>query len=266
MGERCFAELQDGVVLAELGGYGDGPYCAKHAAGAALAIMGTYIVDPADEVPYPPGFVFKPDRRRYAEYLQQHVCAARGGADAVGVSVISVALEHTLDFLAAAEQAGADYASLCAYSDMEMFTRAGLGVALCDRSNRQLLRTWSESIAEALRIPVIFKIGLGPLNETLEVVDTISSSAVPIVHVAMGSSRPGSSELRCLGELAGRCEFLIAGGGVADAAGARRVLDAGAGAVAIATAAMKDPTLCGRIQKELRSRRDPRRAGGCEGP
>lgn len=41
-----YAELKNGVVLAELGGYGDGPYCAKHGAGTALVMMGTYIVDP----------------------------------------------------------------------------------------------------------------------------------------------------------------------------------------------------------------------------
>ena len=254
MGEHRFAQLQDGIVLAELGGYGDGPYCAKHAAGAALAIMGTYIVDPGDEVSYPSNFVFKPGRQHYAEYLRTHVAAARAGGCMVGVSVISVALEDTVDFLTAAEDAGADYASLCAYSDMDMFTREGLGVALCMRRNRGLLRKWSSAIAEAVHIPVIFKIGLGVPDETVGVVEAISSSGVPIVHVAMGSSRLGSADLRWLQKLGDQCEFLIAGGGVADVEGARRILDAGAGAVAIATAAMKDPTLCGRIQRELRSR------------
>ena len=251
MEESRFAELQNGIVLAELGGHGDGPYCAEHAAGAALAIMGTYIVDPGDDVPYPSPFVFKPGRDSYAAYLRKHVAAARAGVRAVGVSVISVALEDTLDFLRAAEEAGADYAALCVYSAMDMFTREGLGVALCDPANRVLLHRWSSAIAQAVTIPVIFKIGLDALDETIGTVETISSGGVPIVHVAIGSSEAGSSDLMALGELAGRCEFLIAGGGVADVDGARRVLGAGAGAVAIATAAMKDPTLCGRIQQEL---------------
>ena len=55
--------LRNGVVLAELGGYGDGPYCAKHGAGAALVMLGTYIVDDGENVPYDPRFVFKPGRR-----------------------------------------------------------------------------------------------------------------------------------------------------------------------------------------------------------
>ncbi len=43
---EAIQDIKEGVVLAELGGYGDGPYCATHAANAALAMMGTYIVDP----------------------------------------------------------------------------------------------------------------------------------------------------------------------------------------------------------------------------
>ena len=43
--QKDFDNLRNGVVLAELGGYGDGPYCAKHGLGAALVMMGTYIVD-----------------------------------------------------------------------------------------------------------------------------------------------------------------------------------------------------------------------------
>jgi hypothetical protein len=56
------APLKNGVVLAELGGYGDGPYCARHGAGAALVMLGTYIVDAGSDVPYPSHFVFKPGR------------------------------------------------------------------------------------------------------------------------------------------------------------------------------------------------------------
>ena len=39
--DYSFEDLGNGVVLAELGGHGDGPYCAKHGRGAALVILGT---------------------------------------------------------------------------------------------------------------------------------------------------------------------------------------------------------------------------------
>ena len=250
---ETFEDLRNGVVLAELGGHGDGPYCAKHGAGAALVVLGTYIVDPGDSVPYPSHFVFKPGRASYASYLQEHVTAARGSGARVGVSIISVKLADSLDFLQAAEEAGADYASLCAYSVMDMFISEGLGMALCHPENRNRLEEWAKAIAGAVSIPVIFKIGLEDCEDTSDAMRTMASGGVPIVHMSIGGSDPNSAGLKALGQMATLCDFLIAGGGVRNVSDARRLLGAGAGAVAIASAAMKDPTLCGRIQSQLRS-------------
>ena len=247
-----YAELKNGVVLAELGGYGDGPYCAKHGAGAALVMMGTYIVDPGDKVPYSPKFVFKPDRSVYAPYLREHVKAARAGGSKVGVSVISIELQHTLNFLAAAQEAGADYVSLCAHSVMEMFTRAGLGEALCDLNNSKSLRRWAKAMLTTLTIPVIFKIGIGDSQDTLAAVDTLTEVGVPIISINVETTAPGSTGLKAVKQLAGHCAYLIVGGGIKDLEGARRVLKQGADAVAIGTAAMKNHSLCGDIQKHLR--------------
>lgn len=249
-----FDDLRDGVVLAELGGHGDGPYCAKHGAGAALVVMGTYIVDARESVPYPRHFVFKPGRANYDDYLQQHVPAARAGGARVAVSVISVDVADTVDFIQAAEHAGADYASLCAYSAMDMFTSVGLGMEICRRKNRDLLHRWASAIAHAVAIPTILKIGLGDPDETRQAIDTIVDAGVPIVHLAVDSTESGSADLRFVSDLRGRCPLLIVGGGIRDVDGARRALDAGAHAVAIATAAMSDPTLCASLQHHLRPR------------
>ena len=78
--QKDFKDLRNGVVLAELGGHGDGPYCAKHGAGAALVMLGTYIVDPGDSVPYPKHFVFKPGQSSFFGYLEEHIAAARASA------------------------------------------------------------------------------------------------------------------------------------------------------------------------------------------
>ena len=99
-----FPDLQSGVVLAELGGRGDGPYCAKHGADGALVILGTYIIDEGDNVDYPKHFVFKPGRSNYADYLKQHVREARKSGAKVGVSVCCVELQDNVDFLQAAGQ------------------------------------------------------------------------------------------------------------------------------------------------------------------
>ena len=247
-------DLTNGVVLAELGGYGDGPYCAKHGADAALVMLGTYIVDSGNDVPYPEAFVFKPDRSSYMPYLLEHIAAARAGGSRVGVSVATVEISRTLEFLSAAEAGGADYASLCAHSSMEMFVREDLGERLCRRENAALLKEWASGILDRVSIPVIFKIGLTEPGETVDAVHTLASTGIPVVHINIRQSQPASKGLDVLGGLSGVCQCLIGGGGIQDIQGARRVLAAGADAIAIGTAAMKDPALCGHIQEILRER------------
>ena len=252
MTETC-QDLHNGVALAELGGYGDGYYAARHGAGGALVMLGTYIVDAGDDVSYPPAFVFKCGRQAYAAYLEEHVAAARESGAKIGVSVVTVDMKDTLDFLQAAEAAGADFASYCAFSSMEMFVSRDLSSVLCRRSHWAELRTWAQAIVEAVNIPVIFKMGAqSNLEETAGAVDVLAEAGVQVVHICVGRTDPGAPGLKLLTALKGRCSCLIGGGGVTDAEGAARVIAAGDNAVAIGTAAMKDPGLIGRIQKQLR--------------
>ena len=249
-----FPDLQNCVVLAELGGWGDGPYCAKHGAGGALVILGTYIVDASDNVEYPKHFVFKPGRSNYADYLKQHVLEARKSGAKVGVSVCCVELQDNVDFLQAAEEAGADYASYCAHSVMEMFASKNLSSKLCLREHWGTLRKWATTMAEAVNIPLIFKIGAEDSDEeTVGAVEVIAEAGVPIVHINVEDSSSGSPGLETISALKGKCQVLIAGGGVKNTEDARRVLAVGADAVAIGTAAMHDPELIGKIQRELRN-------------
>ena len=249
---KTIEDLKKGVVLAELGGYGNGPYCAKHGAGAALVMMGSYIVDPGDDIPYPKNFVFKPEKSVYMPYLRKHVAAGRAGGSMIGVSVATVQLSHTLDFLTAAEQAGADYASLCAHSSMEMFVKEGLGEQICRRENVELLKEWAIAILNVVTIPVIFKIGLTDPVDTINTVDILADIGIPIVHINVKETHAGSEGLEILKQLTGKCQCLIAGGGIQNIDDALRVLESGADAVAIGSAAMEDPNLCGSIQRDLR--------------
>ena len=168
------------------------------------------------------------------------------------MSVCTVELRDSVDFLQAAEEAGADYASLCAHSTMDMFIKAIVSSALCRRENWDALARWAETIVQAVDIPVIFKIGYHDTPDTIGAVDVISAAGVGVVHINVGNTDRGSTGLNVITQLEGKCPVLIAGGGVTDAAGARRVLAAGADAVAIGTAAMKDPNLCRRIQAAIR--------------
>ena len=250
--DYSFDSLRNGVVLAELGGHGDGPYCAEHGAGAAMVILGTYIVDPGDDVDYPKHFVFKPDRSNYADYLKEHVAEARKSGGKIAVSVCCVQLEHNVDFLQAAEEAGADYASYCAHSDMRMFTSRHLSSRLCCRQHWDALRKWASTMAEKVSIPVIFKIGARGVDQNvIGAVEIMAESGIPAVHINVWDTSTGAAGLQMISALKGKCEFLIAGGGIKNTEDARRVIAAGADAVAIGTAAMDQAQLIGRIQKSL---------------
>lgn len=247
-----FDSLRNGVVLAELGGYGDGPYCAKYCAGGALALMGTYVVDPGDDVDYPAEFTFKSGPENYEGYLREHVPAARESGAQIGVSVVSVEMADTLDFMRASEQAGADYVSYCAYSSMEMFTSKGLSSMLCERQNWPELQKWAKAMAEGVSIPVIFKMGADDAAETVGAVEVVADAGIRMLNLVLHDVGPGSVEFGLLPQVKERCDFLISGGGIETVEDARRFISAGADAVAIGSAAMKDPGLIGRIQAELR--------------
>jgi len=244
--------LRNGVVLAELGGHGDGPYCAKHGAGSALVVMGTYIVDASDFVPYPPAFVFKPGRSSYADYLRKHVRAARESGAAVGVSVVGVDLDDTIDFMLAAEDAGADYVSLCLHSGMDMFVSVGLSCALLWRENWPRLRQHLTACLQAVRTPLIAKIGVTRMPDDEQAVGEMAAVGVRLVHANLGevATDRGRDFIQRLKE---HGVFLVAGGGIRSVGDARRAMEAGADAVAVGTAAMHDAALCGRLQAALRS-------------
>lgn len=243
--------LRNGVVLTELGGLGDGPYCAVHGKGSALVMLGTYIVDPGDSVPYDSAFLFKPDRHCYEDYLYQHIAAARKSGASVGVSVVSVDLDHTIEFLRAAEEAGADYVSLCLYSELEMFVSVGLSSALLLRKNWPRLRHDLAVCLGAFSKPFIAKIGVAPMSEGELAVSEMVAAGVSLVHANLGKAATPEGQA-LIRRLKGAGAILIAGGGIATVEEAKAILEAGAEAVAIGTAAMEDPDFCGNLQAALR--------------
>jgi imidazole glycerol phosphate synthase subunit HisF len=130
---------------------------------------------------------------------------------------------------------------------MEMFTSVGLGMSIMDRGNTPLLKEWCTTIVKSVGIPLIIKMSMGQSAKTMDAIKLMIDCGVPIFHVVAQGARD-------IGLLAETCPFLIVGGGIGTTDDARRALDAGADAVAIATAAMKNPALCGRIQGALRGK------------
>jgi TIM-barrel protein len=249
--EKVFKDLQNGVVLAELGGYGNGTFCAQYGKGAAIVFMGTYIIDSAEDIHYPPEFIFRPGRKSYQAYLNEHIEEAKESGAKVAVSVIGSEIKNVVDFLVAAEKAGADFVSLCAHSAMEFFTRQGLGYKLCMPENRESLKGWVSEILSATTRPFILKPGSVWHDYIIESVRFAAELGTPVLHANLGLAFEPEA-LETIKKLSQIFDFVIAGGGITGLDGAKEVLVAGAGAVSVAKAAMQDRSFIERLSKGLR--------------
>ena len=68
-----YDNLKNSIVLAEMAGYSNASFCIKNGAGSSLAILGTYIIDPSEKIPYPEEFYFKSDKNAYYDYLEKNI-------------------------------------------------------------------------------------------------------------------------------------------------------------------------------------------------
>jgi len=244
--------IRNGVVLSELAGYGNGAFCARHGAGAALVMLGTYIIAPDKPAAYADDFFIVQGDRGYGGFLRDEIRAARQSRAAVGVSVAAVDISEAADFCAAAEAAGARFVAVCLHSTYDVFTSTGTSAALCLRRNHGHLSAWARAMIYSVKVPVIFKVGVHDTPDTVQAAGVITGAGECIIHIDCGSSEQGSPGLEALHEISRFSPFVIASGGIADEDSACRVLRAGAGSVGIGRAAICDPLLCGRLQNALR--------------
>ncbi|MBN1787155.1 MAG: hypothetical protein JW806_02035 [Sedimentisphaerales bacterium] len=245
-----FDDLRNSVILSELGGYGNGIFCAQYAKGASVVMMGTYIIDSARNIHYPPEFIFRPGGN-YRSYFEAHIKEARLSGAKVAVSAIGSELKDVIDMLVTAEQCGADFISLCAHSAMELYTKQGLGYKLCMPENRDNLKRWISEILSATSKPLILKPGSVWHDYIVESVSIAAQSGTPIVHANLGLAFEPEA-IATIGELSQIFDFVIAGGGITGIDGAKEVLEAGAGAVSVAKAAIQDVHFIEQLGRELK--------------
>lgn len=250
--ENNLKDLQNGVVLAELGGYTNGEFCAIHGKGATLVMLGTYIVDNSDFVDYSKDFVFKSGENNYYSYLKENIVKAKESNAKVGVSVVSTNISDTIDFLLASQKAGADYASFCAHSTMKMFINNDTSSALLLRKNWEKLKKSIRKILREIEIPVIFKIGAFDNPDVFDAIEIIKDEGIPIIHINVKSKNKDLKGMNFLRNINKENIFIIAGGGIKDINSASRMLDTGINAISIGSAAIKNPDICGHIQKLIR--------------
>jgi tRNA-dihydrouridine synthase len=238
--DNSFEKVKNQLVLPELAGLADGPYAIKNGRGAALVMLGTYIISSEENVPYPKHFVFYPSSRIYRSYLKKHIALAGSAGSLVGVSAIGLNIDETVQFLQVSQEEGADFASLCVHSSMDMFNTAGLGRHMCHKENLSLLKSWTSALVENLDIPLIMKIYFENPKMTLPAIEVMTEEGAHAIHINIGSSGKDSQGLAYLSQVKERTSFLIAGGGIKTKEDVQRIFDAGAHSAAIGAEAMKD--------------------------
>jgi len=248
---KKFDYLQKSVVLSEMAGYTNGRFCAINGKGSSLVMLGTYIIDGSDSVDYPQEFVFKPEPNSYYPYLAENIIKAKESGAKVGVSAVSINMRDSLEFLMTAQKAGADFASYCAHSTMEMFINNNTSSALLLRENRDELKKLIRSMLKNIDIPLIFKIGAFDNPDVGDAINLLRDEGIPIIHVNI-KSRPKNAGIDFLRNLNKENMLIIAGSGVRDIKSAARILETGADAVSVGAGAIRNPDLCGNLQKLIR--------------
>ena len=132
---------------------------------------------------YPGDFVFKPGRDNYFSYLKENIPEARKSGARVGVSVVCVEDEDNLDFLLAAEEAGADYVSYCAHSTMRMFMETNTSSAMLLKKNWKGLERLTSRLLQKITVPIIFKIGAFDYEDIAESIEFLKGLGVRIIHI-----------------------------------------------------------------------------------
>ncbi|MDD5659833.1 MAG: HisA/HisF-related TIM barrel protein [Actinomycetota bacterium] len=248
---KKFSDLKNRIVLSEMAGYTDGEFCAINGKDAALVMIGTYIISDLLSINYPKDFIFKPDKRDYFDYLVKNIFYAKKSGAKVGVSAVSIDIEDSVDFLIAAEEAGADYASYCAHSIMDIFISNNTSSALLLKDNRNRLREAIRTMVYKIKIPIIFKIGAFDNDNVLEAIDIIKEEGIDLIHINIGSNKKNLEGHEFLKKINRENLFIIAGGRVKNFNNARDIINSGADAVSIATASIKKPDLISRINSEM---------------
>ena len=204
-----------------------------------------------ENIYYPQEFIFKPGKKDYHKYLNEQIKEARKSGAKVAVSAMGSEIKDVADFLAAAEKTGADFVSFCAHSAMEFFTKQKLGYKLCMPENRDNLKRWISGILSATTKPLILKPGSVWHDYIIESVQIAAELGTPIVHANLGLAYEPQA-LETIGKLSRIFDFVIAGGGITGLDGAKKVLNAGAGAVSVAKTAIQDQSFIEHLSRQLK--------------
>ena len=123
--------------------------------------------------------------------------------------------------------------------------------AMLLKKNWKHLENLTRKMLKKITVPIIFKIGAFDNEDIADSVEFLKDLGISFFHINIMGSLPGSEGLRFLDSIKKNGLFIVSGGGVTDIERANSILEHGADAVAIGNAAIKDPGICGNIQRKL---------------
>jgi imidazole glycerol phosphate synthase subunit HisF len=119
------------------------------------------------------------------------------------------------------------------------------------KKNWDHLERLTGKLLKKLSVPLIFKIGAHDNEDILPAFIFLKELGIKIFHINITSCLQDSRGMKFLDSLDKEEIFIIAGGGISDINGVKRILEQGADAAAIGNAAIRDPDIIRKIQSEL---------------
>ena len=234
--------------LSAMMGTTTGAWAGTHCRGAAVAQLGVYILDAPGDHEGPAW----PDSREEAleaclrgEFAD---CRRAAGPGTVVCANMFLCAERSVESSARAfRKAGGDLYELNGHGGVAGGREGGTGCWMFMPEHAEKLHRWVGMLAST-GVPLAVKARSGVIADYVPHLERFEEAGVIAFHVNVRDEARHEQDLAVLESIRrGTRLFLMASGYVTDPASARRLFDAGADAVGVAEAAMKDPEVFRKV-------------------
>jgi len=234
--------------LSAMMGTTTGAWAGTHCRGAAMAQLGVYILDAPGKHEGPAWLDSREDvleaylRAEFAE------CRRLAAPGTVVCANMFLCAEKSVESSARVfRKAGGDLYELNGHGGVAGARESGTGCYMFMPEHAEKLHRWVRMLA-ATGIPLTVKAKSGVIADYVPHLKRFEEAGVIAFHINVRDEQNRTQDLAALEAVRrGTRLFLMASGYVTDSASARRLFDAGADAVGVAEAAMKDPGIFGKV-------------------
>ncbi|MEM1657865.1 MAG: tRNA-dihydrouridine synthase [Candidatus Jordarchaeales archaeon] len=243
--------LKRKAILAAMAGICDGEFCFRAAkAGAGMVTLGGLNFDretvmAGKAVKLRGRTEFEVEVEEIEDFLIKEVRRALEGGAPVAVNARATSLEGIMFAGEVVSKSGAVALEIDAHCRQPEIMAVGAGQALLKRLDE--LSEWITRLKDSFDIKVILK-WRGNVVDDLNVARIAEKAGVDAIHVDAMKEGVNCGDLDLIRKISKSVNvFLIGNNSIRDVESAIEMIKAGADAVSIARAAMKDPTIVGRI-------------------